>query len=86
MTDEPKPKPTFATLDLYLAAFLTRKGIDSHPEVSDRGKVVFVFDKDAAFNHMDEFHNPETIVHLQEFIREVKFLRGVMNNMRTKKG
>jgi hypothetical protein len=44
----------FSTMDIYLTAFLSRKGLDCRLETSDRGKVMFVFNKEEAFAHMDE--------------------------------
>jgi hypothetical protein len=73
-----KRKEEFSTLDLYLAAYLTQKGVDSRPEVLGNGKVVFVFSKEEADSLMDEY--AVSLEH--KFAREVKNLRGIMNKMR----
>jgi len=74
----------FSTMDIYLAAFLSLKDVDTHPVMNDRGKVMFVFDKEETYKHMPEYNNPGTMISIVDFVREIKFLRGIMNQMRIK--
>ncbi len=74
----------FSTMDIYLTAFLSRKGLDCRLETSDRGKVMFVFNKEEAFAHMDEYNSKDTLVPVAEYVREVKFYRGLMNQHRAR--
>ena len=74
----------FSTMDIYLTAFLSKKGLTCRLETSDRGKVMFIFDKIEAFSHMDEYNNPDTLTPIAEYVREVKYWRGLMNQHRTR--
>jgi hypothetical protein len=83
MPDEQKiNKQEFSTLDIYFAAYLNIKGLDCEPRKSEHGKVMFIFNKEEAFAGMDDYNSRETLIPIVEFVRQVKFLRGLMNQMR----
>ena len=72
----------FTTMDIYFAAYLVgHKGLDYELRSGDRGKVMFVFQISRAdgFSYMKEFHSSGELF---DFVQEVKYLRGQMNESR----
>ncbi len=70
-------KQTFATLDIYLASFLTLHGLAPVLELRDR-KVVFTFPAtDRLYELMDLFSSNEPVP-VGDFVTTVKTLRGKM--------
>ena len=77
--------PKFSTLDIYFTAFLTsEKGFQETTEVTDKGKVMFVFPLSwpEAKAFLDEFEDPAGTCNRKNYVWEIKRLRGVMNARR----
>jgi hypothetical protein len=72
----------FTTMDIYFAAYLVgKKKLDYELRAGDRGKVMFVFQisRTDGFAYMKEFHSSGELF---DFVQEVKYLRGQMNESR----
>lgn len=75
----------FTTMDIYFAGYLVlKKNMDYSMRVGDKGKVMFVFElgRSEAFALMKEFHNAGE---LYDYVQQVKYLRGQMNESRGQK-
>lgn len=78
-------KKEFSTMDIYFSGYLVlRKGLEYTMRTGDKGKVMFVFDlgRQEAFDLMKEFHNDTQIY---DYVQQVKYLRGQMNESRSQK-